>query len=70
MVCPGSSWAVLYAPASTDGHIPTSDAAKIYRSEIIQRRGLKPLLSRPAIISFPSVATIAAGPSHGSVKKA
>ena len=42
----------------------------MYLSEIIQRKGLNPLLSRPAIISSPSVATIAAGPSHGSVKKA
>ena len=48
--------------------MPTSDAAKTYLSETIQRIGLNPLLSKPAIISLPSEATIAAGPSHGSVK--
>ena len=68
IVCPGSNWAVLYAPASTDGQIPTSEAASIYLSETIHLIGLNPLLSKPAIMSKPSEATIAAGPSHGSVR--
>ena len=50
--------------------MPTSEAAKTYLSDIIQRKGLNPLLSRPAIISLPSDATIAAGPSQGSVRNA
>ena len=59
------------APASTDGHIPTSEAAKTYLSEIIQRlMALIHSYQVQQLMSFPSDATIAAGPSHGSVKNA
>ncbi len=37
---------------------------------IAQRAGRKPLRSIPASREIPSVAAIAAGPSHGSVRKA
>ena len=48
--------------------MPVSDPAnKILSLVIVYLKGLKPFLSVAAKIQFPSVAAIAAGPSHGSI---